>query len=115
MSTKEIEKQARALCTHTVVYTDRESKLIATRALQGRTTKEIADELGVSETTAQYRIAKAQDWMGIKFRAEYRSGKSKLVREMLRKTEHMAMRIVETKIAPHFIPLARKGVSRMAA
>lgn len=70
MSTKEIEKQARALCTHTIVYTDPESKQIAKRALQGRTTKEIAAELGVSVTTAQYRIQKAQNSMGIKFRAE---------------------------------------------
>ncbi len=115
MSTKEIEKKARALCTHTIVYTDPESKLIATRALQGRTTREIADELGVTVTTAQYRIGKAQDSMGIKFRAEYRSGRSKLVREMLRRTESLAMRVVETKIAPQFIPFARKGVSRIAA
>jgi DNA-binding NarL/FixJ family response regulator len=115
MSTKEIEKKARALCTHTIVYTDAESKIIATRAMQGRTTREIADELGLPITTVQYRITKAQDSLGIKFRAEYRSGTSKLVREMLRRTEPMAMRIVEKEIAPQFIPFARRGVSRIAA
>lgn len=120
MSTKEMEKEARALCNHTIVYTDPESKRIAMMALKGKTTKRIAMALGVTESTAQYRIQKAQRRLGVRFREAYRSGghTSRKLERMLdrmdRVSDRIAQRFVETQIAPQFIPFARQGVGRLA-
>ena len=113
MSTKQIEKAARKLCRHRIVYTDIGEALVAVRAMQGRSTRAIAHELGVSEGQAQYRVMKAQNTLGTRFRADYRSGTGPVAKKMLRATEAIGMREVQTKVAPKFIPFARAGVSRI--
>jgi DNA-binding Lrp family transcriptional regulator len=115
MSTTKIEREARKLCRHKIVYTDISDIMVAVRAMQGRSTKAIAAELGVSETQAQYRVMKAQDSMGTKFRSDYRNGTGAIAKKMLRATEAIGIRVVERQIAPKFIPFASPGVPRTAA
>lgn len=112
-----IEKQARKLATHTVVFTvGTKSQSVARLALQGLTTRTIADELGISESAAQYAILKAQRSLGVdtRFRRDYRNGASPLARRMMRSTENLARQFVSRQIAPKFIRLAAPGVSRIA-
>jgi len=113
MSTvSKIEKEARKLCTHTIVFTDITEKLVAVRAMQGRTTRAIAAEFGLTPSEAQYRIIKAQKSLKTRFRADYRSGEGKLAARMLQATTDIAMQVVEKKVAPQFVPFARAGVPR---
>jgi len=112
MSTSQIDKEARKLCTHTVVFTDATDVLVAVRGMQGRTTKSIAHELGISESQAQYRIMKAQNSLKTRFRRDYRDGTGEVAKKMLRATEAIGMAVVERKVAPKFIPFARAGVPR---
>lgn len=107
-----IKKEARKLCTHTIVFTDHTDKLVAVRAMQGRTTKAIAHELGITESEAQYRITKAQNSMNTRFRSDYRSGNGGMAQKILRATEHICLNVVERKIAPQFTPFASAGVPR---
>lgn len=102
----------RSLCKHTVVFTDTIDILVAVRGMQGRTTKAIATELGITESQAQYRVLKAQRSLGTRFRRDYRSGTGQLATAMLRATEKIGIEMVEKKIAPKFIPNASPGVPR---
>ena len=114
MSTQKIERQARKLCTHTIVFTDVTEKWVAVRAMQGRTTKAMASEFGLTPSEAQYRILKAQKSLNTRFRADYRGGEGEVAARMLKATTRIGLDIVEKKIAPQFIPFARSGVPRMA-
>lgn len=107
-----LEKDARKLCTHTIVFTDPTEKLVAVRAMQGRSTKAIARELKITVSEAQYRVTKAQKALGTHFRADYRNGTSSIVKKMMRASESIGLRVVEDQIAPKFIPFARQGVGR---
>lgn len=107
-----IEKQARKLCRHKIVYTDISDILVASRAIQGRSTRAVATELGISESQAQYRISKAQRRLGVKFRADYRNGTGAVAKRMLKATEQIAMKFVRNEVAPKFIPFAAPGVPR---
>lgn len=110
------DRQGRALCRHTVCFTDAQSRLIAARALQGISTKAIADELGISIGQAQYAITKAQRSLGdeVRFRRDYRNGKGKFVRKMVQSTQKIALSLVSQKITPKFVKLAAQGVPRLA-
>lgn len=113
MSTaSKIKQEARKLCTHTIVFTDLTEKMVAVRAMQGRTTKAIAQEFGITESEAQYRILKAQKSVNTRFRADYRNGDGAVAQKMLKATEQIGLQVVERKIAPKFIPFARAGVPR---
>jgi len=112
-TTDKLEKEARKLCTHTIVFTDPTEKLVAVRAMQGRSTKAIAHELKITESEAQYRVTKAQKAMGTYFRSDYRNGTGNVVKKMMRATENIGLRVVEQQIAPKFIPFARQGVGRL--
>jgi hypothetical protein len=112
--TTKIEKEARRLCTHTIVFTDPVDKLVAVRAMQGRTTKAIARELHITQHEAQYRVSKAQRSVGTRFRADYRDGSGPVAKKMLKATEIIGLQVVEHDIAPKFIPFARQGVSRVS-
>jgi hypothetical protein len=112
--TTKVEKAARKLCTHTVCFTDAQSRRIAILALQGMTTRAIADELRISTAVAQYAILKAQRSLGVRFRHDYRNGNSRLARQMMHSTENLARHFVSRSIAPKFIPFAAPGVSRIA-
>lgn len=107
-----IEKEARKLCTHTIVFTDPLSRKAAARAMQGRTTKSIAEELGITFHEAQYRINKAQKSRDTRFRRDYRDGTGKVAQKMMQATESIAMHEIDQNIAPQFIPFARAGVPR---
>lgn len=111
-TTTKIEKQARKLCTHTIVFTDLTEKMVAVRAMQGRTTRAIAQEFGITESEAQYRIIKAQKSLNTRFRRDYRNGDGKVAQKMLRATEQIGLAVVEKQVAPKFIPFARSGVPR---
>ena len=106
-SLAKIEKEARKLCTHTVVFTDLTEKMIAVRAMQGRSTKAIAQEFGITDSKAQYRILKAQKSLNTRFRRDYRNGDSKFAKRMLKATEQIGLAVVEKQITPQFLPLAR--------
>jgi DNA-binding transcriptional regulator LsrR (DeoR family) len=112
MSISKLKREAQKLCRHTVVFTDPTDILAAVRAMQGRTTKAIARELGISAAQAQYRIQKAQRSMATKFRSDYRNGNSPLATQMLTATEGLGMAVVSKQIAPKFIPLASAGVPK---
>jgi len=112
-TTDKLEKKARKLCTHTIVFTDPTEKLVAVRAMQKRSTKAIAHELKITESEAQYRVTKAQKAMGTYFRSDYRNGTGNVVKKMMRATENIGLRVVEQQIAPKFIPFARQGVGRL--
>ena len=90
------------LHTHTVVYEDTEDILCAVRAMQGRSTKAIAQELGITESKVQYRIKKAQDSVQTRFRADYRNGTGQVTKDMLKATERVARGFVARKIAVQF-------------
>ena len=107
-----IKKEARKLCRHTVIFTDATDVLVAVRGMQGRTTKAIAHELGITESQAQCRILKAQKSMGTRFRADYRGGSGAVAQQMLKATERIGMGVVRKEIAPKFIPFASPGVPR---
>lgn len=107
-----IEKEARKLCTHTIVFTDPLSRQAGAMALQGRTTKSIADELGITLSEAQYRINKAQKSKQTRFRADYRNGTGPLAKKMQRATNPIALTYIDREVAPQFIPFARAGVPR---
>ncbi len=106
------EAEARRLCTHTIVYTEDDDILVAVRAMQGRSTKAIAAELGLTQSKVQYRVSKSQNSMGLKFRSEYRNGTSALAKRMMKATERIGLVVVRDVIAPKFTPLARPGVPR---
>lgn len=108
-----VEAAARRMCRHTIVFTDELDILVGVRAMQGRTTKSIADELGLTESQVSYRIKKAQDSVKTKFRHDYRNGEGKLAKRMARASESIAVEFVQKQIAPQFIPLARQGVGRI--
>lgn len=112
--TTKVAREARKLCRHTICYTDAQSRLIAARALQGITTKAIADELGITESQVQYAILKAQRSQGVdvRFRRDYRNGDSPLARRILQSTKDIALDVVSRKIAPKFVRLAAPGVPR---
>lgn len=112
-SITKIEKEARKLCTHTIVFTDPLSRKAAALALRGQSTKAIAAELGITIHEAQYRITKAQKSQGTRYRADYRNNSSPLTRRMLRATEKLALQEIDRNVAPKFIPFARAGVPRM--
>jgi len=107
-----IDKAARKLCTHKIVFTDITEKLVAVRAMQGRSTRAIAKELNISLHEAQYRISKAQHTLGTYFRSDYRNGTGKLAADMLKATTQIGMKVVECQIAPKLIPFASQGVCR---
>lgn len=112
-TTKEIEAKARKLCRHTITYTQPVDAMCAVRAMQGRTTLSIAEELGLSISQVSYRIIKAQKWMKTRFRSEYRNGTSSMAMHMLRATEKFGIAEVREHIAPHFIPFGKQGVPRI--
>jgi len=112
MNITKIKKEARKLCRHTVVFTDTSDVLVAVRGMQGRTTKAIARELGITESQAQYRILKAQKSVGAKFRADYRGGNGPIASQMLKATERIGRAVIRSQVAPQFIPFARAGVPR---
>lgn len=107
-----IKKEARKFCRHTVVFTDATDILVAVRGMQGRTTKAIAKELGITESQAQYRILKAQNSMKTKFRSDYRNGNGAVAQLMLQATEKIGMRVIRNEVAPKFTPFASAGVPR---
>lgn len=109
---KAIQEQARRLCRHTIIFTATDDRLVVTRALQGQTSLTIAAETGLSVSQVQYRIAKAQRDLGVRFRSEYRSGNSPLSSRMLAATQDMAAHYVDREIAPRFIPLAKPGIPK---
>lgn len=111
-----IDRKARKMCRHTVCFTDPQSRLIAARAMQGISTKAIADELGISLGQAQYAITKAQHSLGddVRLRRDYRNGNGKFVRKMMQATQKMALKMVSNEITPHFARLAAEGVPRLA-
>src|SRR5512143_2570358 len=110
--TTKIEKEARKLCTHTIVFTDPLSRLAGALAKQGRTTKSIAAELNITFHEAQYRINKAQKSQKTRYRADWRNGNGKLVQRMQRNNSALALRDIDRNVAPQFIPFARAGVPR---
>lgn len=109
-----IDRKARKMCRHTVCFADAQSRMIAARAMQGRSTKAIAEELGISVGQAQYAITKAQHSLGddVRFRRDYRSGDNKFVRQMMQATQKVALKMVTREITPHFAKLAAEGVPR---
>lgn len=107
-----VAKEARKLCTHTVVFTDPISRKAAALALRGQSTKAIAAALKITIHEAQYRINKAQKSQGRHYRADYRNNSSPLTQRMLLITERLALSEIDNKVAPKFIPLARAGVPR---
>jgi len=111
-SNSKIETEARKLCRHTSVFTDTTDVRVAVRGMQGRTTKSIARELGLTESQVQYRILKAQKSVATKFRADYRNGDGPIAMQMLKATEKIGMGIVRQQIAPKFVELAALGVPR---
>lgn len=112
--TTNVENEARKLCTHTVVFTNPMEKMVAVRAMQGRSTKAIAQEFKITVSRAQYRVTKAQAVLGTYFRADYRNGTGAVVKKMMRATQEIGLKVVEQQIAPKFIPFARPGISRVS-
>jgi hypothetical protein len=104
------ERGTKRIHAHTVVYQDVVDITCAIRAMQGRSTRAIAQELGLSDSKAYYRISKAQQAMGTYFRSDYRSGQGALVEAMMTATSGIAEAIVRKKIAPKFAKLASNRV-----
>jgi hypothetical protein len=113
--TTAIENAGRRLCRHTVCYTDAQSRMVAARALQGITTKAIAEELGITQSQVQYAILKAQHSLGVdvRFRRDYRNGKGPVAQRMMQSTQKIALQTVSRKIAPKFVKFAAPGVPRL--
>ena len=107
-----IKKEALKLCRHTVILTDATDILVAVRGMQGRTTKAIAKELGITTSQAQYRILKAQNSLNTRFRADYRNGTGAIALQMLKATERIGMKVIRDDVAPKFIPLGSAGIPR---
>lgn len=114
MSKNSILKKAGQLCRHTIVFTEKTDMLVVVRGMQGRTTKAIARELGITVSQAQYRILKAQRSLNVKFRADYRGGDGEIAQTMLRATERIGLGYVRKEIAPKFTPDALAGVPKQS-
>lgn len=99
-------KEARKMCRHTVVFDDMVDITVAVRAMQGRTTKAIASEIGISPAMVQYRIIKAQRSVNQKFRSDYRNGTGTVTLAMMRATEKIGVAFVRGRITPKFKPQA---------
>jgi predicted transcriptional regulator len=108
MSTKELNAQAKMIRTHIVIFQDNTEILAAVRAMQGRTTKSIAEELGITESEAQYRITKAQRAMGTFFRRDYRSGLGAFSKFVDKATTQRAREIVAQNVASQFAAYAKR-------
>jgi hypothetical protein len=107
METATVEKTPKqSLKTHTVVYSALVDIRCAVMAMQGQTTKAIAAQLGITPAKAQYRIMKAQDLLRVRFRADFRNGRSEFAKYVLGATYRQAEKIVRTEIAPQFAPYA---------
>lgn len=104
------EKRNKRMHTHTVTYQTVEQIMVAVRAIQGRSTRSIAAEFGITESKAQYWIMKAQNTLGTKFRAEYRSGNGDIARAMIKSTERTASAIVRSQITTKWAPFAARRV-----
>lgn len=102
-------------CRHVIVYTELTDMMVLARAMQGRTTKAIARELGLSAAMVQYRIQKAQRALKTRFRSSYRGSDTPEVRQLLKSTEAAALRRVREEVTPIFKPLAGPGVLRVPA
>lgn len=101
---KAIHEQAKRLHTHKVTFTKTDDVDCAALAMAGWSTKAIASELGISESQAQYRIAKAQKSIDSRFRQEYRGGTSKFAKLAARLLRDKSHRFIATNIAPKFQP-----------
>ena len=98
--------------THIIVYKrGSEEETVTIMAQAGMTTKAIAEALGLPESQAQYRIAKAQRAIGVRFRQEYRSGHgfSNLALSAITKP---ACARIQKHVAPMFIPLASSRINQ---
>lgn len=115
MTIRDIESEARKLCRHSVVFEDATDILVAVRGMQGRSTKAIARELHITPSQAQYRITKAQNSMGTRFRADYRNGRSELSNQMLKATEQLGIEVVRKRVAPKFVKHAAPKFVKHAA
>jgi hypothetical protein len=115
MELKQIEAEARQLCRHKIVFSDWIDILCAVRAMQGRTTKAIANEFGLSEAQTQYRISKAQHTISkeTRFRSDYRTGMNGFAKQMLAATEQLGVSFIKKKVAPKWIPYAKRGTPRL--
>lgn len=112
-TTRKIDNKTGRFCHHTVVFTDKADILCAVRAMQGRSTASIAEELDLTFSQVTYRIIKAQRSIGTRFRSAYRDGTSDMAKRMIRATQQFGITQVQNLVAPKFIPFAANGVSRM--
>lgn len=112
MATDKVNGAAKKLHTHVIVFKkgSEESK-VAGMAMFGQTTKEIAKELGITESQAQYRISKSQDQMGIKFRSDFRNG-GVMAKKAMKVLMPAAENIIQREVAPKFLPLATSRVNQ---
>lgn len=102
--TKAIKETAKRLHTHTVVFREEEQIECASMAMFGQTTKSIAHALGISESKAQYRIAKAQGVLGIRFREQFRNGRSEFAKFVMKAGRSLARKKIASDIVPRFAP-----------
>jgi hypothetical protein len=101
-----LKKQALKLHTHVVVFKQNsKEETVAAMAQFGQTTKAIATTTGLTPAQVQYRVSKAQNEMGRKFRSEFRNGSVIAVRVM---KAHLgeAREVIQKSVAPKFVPLA---------
>lgn len=108
MDSNKIIKKARRLHTHSVTFDDVLDKLVVARAIQGKTTKAIASEFGISESKVQYRIQKAQNGLRTHFRDDYRNGKGYISNMITKHTESLAIKFVENKVTSFWHPYGKE-------
>lgn len=109
---KEIKAKALKLHTHVVVFKSSSmEETVAAMAQFGQTTKAIAERTGLSAAQVQYRVSKAQNTMGIRFRSSFRnySDMAKLVMQT-----HMgaARNVIQKNVAVKFVPLASSRLNQ---
>jgi hypothetical protein len=107
-----IKKQALKLHTHVVVFKSNSAEeTVAAMAQFGQTTKAIAGRTGLSAAQVQYRISKAQNTMGTRFRADFRNG-SVMAQTVMKTHMGTARNVIQKNVTVKFTPKAESRLNQ---
>jgi DNA-binding NarL/FixJ family response regulator len=109
---KEIKAQALKLHTHVVVFKSNSmEETVAAMAQFGQTTKAIAERTGLSPAQVQYRVSKAQNTMGTRFRSDFRNY-SEMAQTVMKTHMGTARNVIQKNVAVKFMPLAASRLNQ---
>jgi DNA-binding Lrp family transcriptional regulator len=84
---------------------------VAAMAQFGQTTRAIAERTGLSAAQVQYRVSKAQNTMGTRFRADFRNG-SDMAQTVMKTHMGAARSVIQKNVTVKFVPLAASRLNQ---